>query len=188
MMTDKRSNENERWNQKRVSYVFSALVPTGETGTSPTTQSDEIHANNNATTEAPTTMHRRGLSDPISTTVKASTNTLLLGNILADPTLAAQFKSWIISARSGEERQLYMLDALRKLKQLSSLGGLTDPRMAALDLYRKYLTNGAENEINMEASLRFEVLERIDQGFPVEYVSFVCPIGYKHFYPQRYFK
>ena len=43
--------------------------------------------------------------------------------------------------------------------------------MAALELYQTYLMNGAELEINLEPSLRYEVLDRIDQGHPVDEVS-----------------
>jgi tRNA A-37 threonylcarbamoyl transferase component Bud32 len=145
--------DSEKWTQKRVSYVFSALVPTEDESPKQHKHQDETHTKRESDNK----------KEPTSPHTLPS-----LHATLADPNLVVQFKTWIVANRHGEERQLHMLEALRKLRKQSSAGGLADPGMAALELYQKYLMNGAENEINLEAALRYEVLDRIDQGFPVE--------------------
>lgn len=161
---------DEKWSHKRVSYVFSALVPAEDEGTKGQHKTyEESNPSKKDTNDAPASANKRSEQQPTSNPNSVSPNTSLsLVAVLADSTLSARFKSWITTSRHGEERQLHMLEALRKLRNQSSTGGLPDPGMAALELYQKYLMNGAENEINLEAALRYEVLDRIDQGFPVE--------------------
>jgi len=138
--------------------------------------------NNSPDAAAANVAHKRGNSDTpngTNTPTNGTNNTnnstngtngalSSLPQVLADPALAEKFWNWLSSSRPGEERYLAMMETLRKLKSQSTAGALSDPGMAALELYQKFLMNGAEMEINLEASLRYEVLDRIDEGYSIE--------------------
>jgi hypothetical protein len=99
------------------------------------------------------------------------TSNLKMSNVFGDPKLLAQVRAWLISNQKGEERLLFMLEAMKKLRYQASAGILEDHGMAALELYQTYLMNGAESEINLEPALRFDVLDRIDQCLSIDEVS-----------------
>jgi len=91
-----------------------------------------------------------------------------MNNVFGDPKLLAQVRAWLIANGKGEERLLFMLEAMKKLRYEASAGLVEDHGMAALELYQTYLMNGAEREINLEPSLRFDVLDKIDQCLSID--------------------
>jgi hypothetical protein len=99
------------------------------------------------------------------------TSNLKMSNVFGDPKLLAQIRAWLIANGKGEERLLFMLEAMKKLRYEASAGLVEDHGMAALELYQTYLMNGAEREINLEPSLRFDVLDKIDQCLSIDEVS-----------------
>lgn len=109
--------------------------------------------------------------DPKEADKEIKTSNLKMSNVFGDPKLVAQVRSWLISNGKGEERLLFMLEAMKKLRYQASAGILEDHGMAALELYQTYLMNGAECEINLEPALRFDVLDRIDQCLSIDEVS-----------------
>lgn len=111
--------------------------------------------------------------DPNAGEKEAKTSNLKMANVFGDPKLLAQVRAWLIANGKGEERLLFMLEAMKKLRYEASAGLLEDHGMAALELYQTYLMNGAEREINLEPALRFDVLDRIDQCLSIDEVSFV---------------
>jgi len=149
MSDTKAKDDQTKWTSKRVSHVFGALV-------------DDKNANG--------AMRVESQGSPPAAARKGTSNNPPLAKVLSDPALMAQFKSWLSINRPKEDRQLAMLDALRIIKGQSANGALADPGMVALELYQKYLMNGAEQEINLEVALRFEVLDRLDHSYPVEEV------------------
>ena len=102
---------------------------------------------------------------------ETKTSNLKMSNVFGDPKLLAQVRAWLIGNQKGEERLLFMLEAMKKLRYEASAGLLEDHGMAALELYQTYLMNGAEREINLEPALRFDVLDRIDQCLSIDEVS-----------------
>jgi len=99
---------------------------------------------------------------------ETKTSNLKMSNVFGDLKLLAQVRAWLISNQKGEERLLFMLEAMKKLRYEASAGLLEDHGMAALELYQTYLMNGAEREINLEPALRFDVLDRIDQCLSID--------------------
>lgn len=106
--------------------------------------------------------------DPNADKEQSKTSNLKMSNVFGDPKLLAQVRAWLISNQKGEERLLFMLEAMKKLRYQASAGILEDQGMAALELYQTYLMNGADCEINLEPALRFDVLDRIDQCLSID--------------------
>jgi hypothetical protein len=107
---------------------------------------------------------------------ETKTSNLKMANVFGDPKLLAQVRAWLVANQKGEERMLFMLEAMKKLRYEASAGLLEDQGMAALELYQTYLMNGAEREINLEPALRFDVLDRIDQCLSIDEVSLTIVI------------
>lgn len=103
--------------------------------------------------------------------VAAQEGTLTTSSVFGDPQLLARVRDWLVSNKKGDDRLLAGLEAIRNLRYSASAGTLEDPMMAALELYRSYLMCGGDNEMSLETSLRFEVLDRIDQGLSIDEVS-----------------
>ena len=54
--------------------------------------------------------------DPNGTDKEAKTSNLKMANVFGDPKLLAQVRAWLIANQKGEERLLFMLEAMKKLR------------------------------------------------------------------------
>jgi len=179
------SRKDENWHKDRLSYVFPSFT-NGSTSASTSTSTSTSTGNGASTTSSSSSSStavngggdKRTPSSMNNSNSNSNSNTngnnngmrsnLKMGNVFADPRLLSQVRAWLIGNSKGEERLLFVLEAIRKLKVQASTGALDDPGMAALELYQTYLMNGADCDINLEPSLRYEVLDRIDQGLSIE--------------------
>eukprot|EP01113_Clastostelium_recurvatum_P035421 TRINITY_DN493_c0_g1_i2.p1 TRINITY_DN493_c0_g1~~TRINITY_DN493_c0_g1_i2.p1 ORF type:complete len:765 (-),score=145.96 TRINITY_DN493_c0_g1_i2:45-2339(-) len=134
------------WNPNRMSYIFSAVVPADYTeGSSP------------------------GAPAPTSVVSPPSTAQPAVSNKPQYESLSAPLsRNPSTGMRQQERKHLEMfLTELDRLEQGQRDGRLEDPVMVALELYQKFLMNGAQFEVLIDSAVRYEVLDRIDMGLSI---------------------
>jgi len=209
------SHGAERWNEKRLSYVFPTLVPSNEDNNHKakkkptkihTLDSPHNNSNTNTNNNPNSNLNSNLNNNPNNnTTYNNNNNNYIYNNnnnnnynnngnysnnnssnsnsnssnstpsssprfetTPLENLLNPAFRGWLSINHKNQERVLAMLEDLGRLRGAARRGGLDEPGMAALEIYQRYLMNGAELEINLEAALRYEVLDRIDQGLAVD--------------------